>query len=54
MVESVLKNQLSPKQLSCACEDWDRGVEGMEARQRGVFVCYKRDGYMLHTRKRIQ
>ena len=46
VVESVLKSRLSPEQLSRVCEDWDRGVEGMEAHQRGMLACYKRDQYI--------
>ena len=43
LIESVVNSQLSLKELSHVCEEWDRGVEGMEAHQRGVL-----NGYLAH------
>ena len=40
LIESVVNSRLSPKELSRVCEEWDRGVEGMEAHQRGVLNGY--------------
>ena len=54
VVESVLKSQLSPEQLSRVCEDWDRRVEGMEAHQRGMLACYKWDQYICTQIKSLE